>query len=33
VLVVARVDAGAGLAPPVGPLPWLGLEDVLPRLR
>ncbi|HEX2103138.1 MAG TPA: hypothetical protein VHF51_05770 [Solirubrobacteraceae bacterium] len=33
VLVVARVDADAGLAPPRGPLPWLGAEDVLPRLR
>jgi len=33
VLVVARVDAGAGLAPPRGPLPWLGVENVLPRMR
>jgi hypothetical protein len=32
-LVAARVDAGAGLAPPSGPLPWGGLEQVLPRLR
>jgi hypothetical protein len=33
VLLVARVDSGAGVAPPHGPLPWLGVEDVLPRLR
>jgi hypothetical protein len=33
VLVVARTDPGAALAPPRGPLPWLGVEDVLPRLR
>jgi hypothetical protein len=32
-LVAARVDAGAGLAPPTGPLPWGGVEQVLPRLR
>jgi hypothetical protein len=32
-LVVARVDSDAALAPPRGPLPWLGAEDVLPRLR
>ena len=32
-LVVARLDADAGLAPPRGPLPWLGAEDALPRLR
>jgi len=33
VLVVARVDDGGGVAPPRGPLPWLGVEEVLPRLR
>ncbi|MEA2321473.1 MAG: hypothetical protein QOD81_1323 [Solirubrobacteraceae bacterium] len=33
VLVVARVDDGAALAPPRGPLPWLGAEGGLPRLR
>jgi hypothetical protein len=33
VLVAARVDSGAGVAPPRGPLPWLGVENVLPRLR
>jgi hypothetical protein len=33
VLVVARVDDGAGVAPPRGPMPWLGVENVLPRLR
>jgi hypothetical protein len=33
VLVVARVDADAGSAPPQGPLPWLGVERVLPVLR
>jgi hypothetical protein len=32
-LVAARVDGDAGLAPPRGPLPWLGAEDLLPRLR
>ena len=32
-LVVARIDGDAALAPPRGPLPWLGAEDVLPRLR
>ncbi|MEY2534616.1 MAG: hypothetical protein QOF29_2526 [bacterium] len=32
-LVVARVDDTTGLAPPRGPLPWLGAEDVLPRVR
>jgi hypothetical protein len=32
-LVAARVDAGAGLAPPAGPLPWGGVERVLPHLR
>jgi hypothetical protein len=30
-LVVARLDGDAALAPPRGPLPWLGAEDVLPR--
>jgi hypothetical protein len=33
VLAVARFDDGAGLAPPHGPLPWAGVERVLPRLR
>jgi hypothetical protein len=33
VLIVARVDSGAGLAPASGPLPWLGAEQVLPELR
>jgi hypothetical protein len=33
VLVVARVDDGAGVAPPRGPMPWGGAEKVLPRLR
>ena len=33
VLLVARLDAGAGVSPPHGPLPWLGVENVLPRLR
>ena len=33
VLVVARVDDGTGLASPHGPLPWAGVERVLPRLR
>jgi hypothetical protein len=33
VLVVARLDGGAGVAPPQGPLPWLGAQDALPRLR
>jgi hypothetical protein len=32
-LVVGRIDGEAALAPPRGPLPWLGAEDVLPRLR
>jgi hypothetical protein len=32
-LIAARVDAGAGTAPPSGPLPWGGVERVLPRLR
>jgi len=32
-LVAARLDGGAGLAPPAGPLPWGGVEHVLPRLR
>ena len=32
-LVAARVDSGVGLAPPAGPLPWGGVEQVLPRLR
>jgi hypothetical protein len=32
-LVAARVDGGAGLAPPEGPLPWGGVEQALPRLR
>jgi hypothetical protein len=32
-LVAARVDAGTGLAPPSGPLPWGGAEQILPRLR
>ena len=32
-LAVARVDPGAGVAPPHGPLPWLGVQDVLPPLR
>jgi hypothetical protein len=33
VLVAARVDHGAGVAPPRGPLPWGGVERVLPKLR
>jgi hypothetical protein len=33
VLVAARIDPGVGLAPPRGPLPWLGAEGVLPRHR
>jgi hypothetical protein len=33
VLVAPRVDSGTGLAPPEGPLPWLGAERVLPVLR
>jgi hypothetical protein len=32
-LVAARFDGDAGLAPPAGPLPWSGVENVLPRLR
>ncbi|MFL5264939.1 MAG: hypothetical protein ACJ79L_21260 [Anaeromyxobacteraceae bacterium] len=32
-LVAARFDAGTGLAPPGGPVPWGGVEQVLPRLR
>jgi hypothetical protein len=32
-LVAARFDAGTGLAPPHGPVPWGGVEQVLPRLR
>jgi hypothetical protein len=32
-LVAARVDDGGGTAPPHGPLPWGGVERVLPRLR
>jgi hypothetical protein len=32
-LVAARIDAGAGLAPPAGPVPWGGVEQALPRLR
>jgi hypothetical protein len=32
-LIAARADPGAGTAPPKGPLPWLGVEDVLPKLR
>jgi hypothetical protein len=32
-LVAGRIDAGTGLAPPTGPLPWGGAEHVLPRLR
>lgn len=27
----ARLGAHAGVAPPAGPLPWAGLQDVLPR--
>jgi hypothetical protein len=30
-LVAARVDQDAGVAPPRGPLPWGGVEQVLPR--
>jgi hypothetical protein len=33
VLAAPRVDAGTGLAPPAGPLPWGGVEQVLPLLR
>jgi hypothetical protein len=33
VLVAARVDDGAGTAPSHGPLPWGGVERVLPKLR
>jgi hypothetical protein len=32
-LVAARFDAGTELAPPRGPVPWGGVEQVLPRLR
>lgn len=32
-LVAVRLDDGAGVAPPAGPLPWGGVERVLPRLR
>jgi hypothetical protein len=32
-LAGARLGDGAGIAPPRGPLPWGGAEDVLPRLR
>jgi hypothetical protein len=32
-LVAARVDSGAGVAPAHGPLPWAGAERALPRLR
>jgi hypothetical protein len=32
-LVAARTAGDAGLAPPAGPLPWGGVEHVLPRLR
>jgi hypothetical protein len=32
-LVAVRVDGDAGVAPPQGPLPWGGLERVLPELR
>lgn len=32
-LVAVRVDRTAAAAPPRGPLPWGGLEQVLPRLR
>jgi hypothetical protein len=32
-LAVARLDDDAGVAPPHGPLPWAGVERVLPRLR
>jgi hypothetical protein len=33
VLVAARIDDGAGTAPPRGLLPWGGVERVLPRPR
>jgi hypothetical protein len=33
VVAVARLDDGAALAPPHGPLPWAGVEHVPPRLR
>jgi hypothetical protein len=33
ILVAARVDDGAGTAPPHGALPWGGAERVLPKLR
>jgi hypothetical protein len=33
VVGVGRFDDGTGLAPPHGPLPWAGVEHVLPRLR
>jgi hypothetical protein len=32
-LAGVRLGDGAGIAPPRGPLPWGGAEDVLPRLR
>jgi hypothetical protein len=32
-LVAARLDDRAGVAPPAGPLPWGGAQQVLPRLR
>jgi hypothetical protein len=32
-LVAARFDAGTELAPPRGPVPWGGVEQVLPRVR
>jgi hypothetical protein len=28
-----RLGDGAGIAPPHGPLPWGGVEQVLPKLR
>jgi len=33
VVAVGRFDGGTGLAPPHGPLPWTGVERVLPRIR
>jgi hypothetical protein len=32
-LVALRVQGDAALAPPHGPLPWLGAERALPVLR